>query len=190
MAALKSSKSGKRERLVEAALELAYRDGFQAASIADIAKEADVPVGNVYYYFKTRDQIGDAVIDARMAQFESLRGRLEKLATPKERLVAFIDMTVGNQETVAARGCPFGSLAAEFLKLGGHLAGKARPMLADPLEWMEAQFRQMGVGDAAFACAVHLEAGLRGVSLLTQCTGDPKLMEIEAAQLRAWLDTL
>lgn len=180
----------KRERLAAAALELTYRKGFQAASIAEIAEQAGVPVGNVYYYFKTRDEIGDAVIDARLMQFGQLRDRLAKLDNPKDRLVAFIDMTVGNKAMVAERGCPFGSLAAEFLKLGGHLADKARPLLADQLAWMEDQFRQMGKHDDAFAMAVHLESGLRGVSLVTQCTGNEQLMEIEAQQLKAWLDTL
>jgi AcrR family transcriptional regulator len=111
----------KRSRLTSAALELAYRQGYQRSTIADIAEEASVPVGNVYYYFKTKDDIGDAIIDRRLWEFARLRERLDKLSTPKERLLGFIDMTSNNRETVAIRGCPFGSLSAEFLKLGGKL---------------------------------------------------------------------
>lgn len=180
----------KRSRLTSAALELAYRQGYQKSTIADIAEEASVPVGNVYYYFKTKDEIGDAIIDRRLGEFARLKERLGKLGAPKERLLGFIDMTLNNRETVAVRGCPFGSLSAEFLKLGGELAKRSQAMLAEPLEWMEVQFREMGTGDAAFELAVHLQAALRGVSLLAQATGDPRLVEIETGYLKRWLDDL
>jgi hypothetical protein len=42
--------SDKRSRLVSAAVGLAYQNGFGATSLADIAREAEVPVGNVFYY--------------------------------------------------------------------------------------------------------------------------------------------
>ena len=47
----------KRDRLVEAADKLIYEKTFHTTTLADIAKEADVPLGNVYYYFKTKDAI-------------------------------------------------------------------------------------------------------------------------------------
>ena len=37
----------KRSRLVSAAVDLAYRNGYGATSLADIAREAKVPLGNV-----------------------------------------------------------------------------------------------------------------------------------------------
>jgi TetR/AcrR family transcriptional repressor of nem operon len=177
----------KRSRLTSAALELAYRQGYQRSTIADIADEASVPLGNVYYYFKTKDDIGYAIIDRRLWEFAQLRERLDKLDNAKERLLGFIDMTLNNRATVAVRGCPFGSISAEFLKLGGELATRSKAMLAEPLAWMEAQFRQLGQGDKAFALAVHLQSTLRGVSLLAQSFGDPRLIEIEAEHLKDWL---
>ena len=41
-------------RLIQSAVKLAHRDGFRTTSLADIAEEAKVPVGNVYYYFRGR----------------------------------------------------------------------------------------------------------------------------------------
>src|SRR5260370_14383371 len=55
----------KRSRLVSAAVGLAYQNGVEATSLADIAREAQVPLGNVYYYFKTKDQIGEAILRLR-----------------------------------------------------------------------------------------------------------------------------
>src|SRR5258705_1889960 len=58
----------KRSRLVSAAVGLAYQNGFEATSLADIAREAKGPLGNVYYYFKTKDEIGEAIVGLRLAQ--------------------------------------------------------------------------------------------------------------------------
>jgi AcrR family transcriptional regulator len=48
---------GKRDRLVAAATQLLRQQGIERSTPADIAKAADVPAGNVYYYFKTIDQV-------------------------------------------------------------------------------------------------------------------------------------
>src|SRR5258706_13900916 len=64
----------KRSRLVSAAVGLAYRNGFVATSLADIAREAEVPLGNVYYYFKTKDEIGEAIVELRLGQLSARSG--------------------------------------------------------------------------------------------------------------------
>ena len=48
---------GKRERLVSSAREVIHQQGVEKATIADIAQAAQVPVGNVYYYYKTKDEL-------------------------------------------------------------------------------------------------------------------------------------
>src|ERR1700730_7456543 len=68
----------KRSRLVSAAVGLAYQNGFEATSLADIAREAKVPLGNVYYYFKTKDEIGEAIVEMRLAQLSAQRQRWDE----------------------------------------------------------------------------------------------------------------
>jgi AcrR family transcriptional regulator len=70
----------KRTRPVSAAVGLAYQNGFGATSLADIAREAEVPLGNVYYYFKTKDDIGDAIVE-RLAQLSARRQRWKPRGT-------------------------------------------------------------------------------------------------------------
>ena len=43
--------------LLEAANKLVHQQGFNQTTLADIAKAAQVPLGNVYYYFKTKEDI-------------------------------------------------------------------------------------------------------------------------------------
>ncbi|WP_343869414.1 alpha/beta hydrolase, partial [Dactylosporangium roseum] len=58
---IQARSSSKRDRLVRAACSLFHQRGVGHTSLADIAKTADVQIGNVYYYFKTKDDIIRAV---------------------------------------------------------------------------------------------------------------------------------
>src|SRR6185437_7306411 len=83
------ARPGKRERLVSAASDLLYRQGVENTTLADMAHAADVPLGNVYYYFKTKDEIVTAVIEAHVHDIEEMLARLDRgHRTPKGRLKA------------------------------------------------------------------------------------------------------
>ena len=51
------AQGGKRGRLVAAAREVMYANGVNGTSLADIAAAAGVPLGNVYYYFRTKEAL-------------------------------------------------------------------------------------------------------------------------------------
>jgi TetR/AcrR family transcriptional regulator, transcriptional repressor for nem operon len=187
----KQKKPGsKLDRLVAAAVALAYRQGYRKTTLADIARDSGVPLGNVYYYFKTKDDIGGAVLQHRESAFEAMRARLDGLPTPKARLLAFVEMTVRNAATVAKRGCPMGSLCAELLKDGGQLAKRSNVLFAEPMDWMARQFSALGHADAAPDLALQLQSSLQGASLLTQSFRDPTLLEREGRRLKSWIEAL
>src|SRR3989449_11638549 len=94
-----------RSRLVSAAVGLAYQNGFGATSLADIAREAEAPLGNVYYYFKTKGDIGDAIVELRLAQLSSQRHRLNEAASPQAPLCACGPAAFDNTKLLAPRGC-------------------------------------------------------------------------------------
>ena len=82
--------SDKRARLMEAAKTLIHRKGFYLTTLADIADESGVPLGNVYYYFKTKEMIGEIVIQQWTAAFhDEIRG-LESRTDPNARLLGFL----------------------------------------------------------------------------------------------------
>src|SRR4051794_7153278 len=107
-------RGGKRERLVAGAADLLHRQGVAATSLADIAQAAGVPVGNVYYYFKTKDDLVRAVIVAQVEQVEAMLGALDELPGPVERLKALVRRWEQMREVIARYGCPFGALSAEL----------------------------------------------------------------------------
>jgi TetR/AcrR family transcriptional regulator, transcriptional repressor for nem operon len=59
------SRNGDCERLVAGARHVINQRGVERTTVADIAHAADVPVGNVYYYFKTKDELVRATIESQ-----------------------------------------------------------------------------------------------------------------------------
>jgi len=47
----------KRDRLVEAAKTMFYQHGVTRSTLAEIAQQAQVPLGNVYYHFRTKEAL-------------------------------------------------------------------------------------------------------------------------------------
>jgi AcrR family transcriptional regulator len=179
-----------RTRLVQAAVKVTYRHGFGKTALADIAKEARVPLGNVYYYFKTKKEIGDAIIDLRVSRFRRLLQELDKADSPRERLCGFVQIKIENREGLARSGCPVGTLCSELHKNGGAVAKKSTVLFAEALAWMEVQFKALGKGADSRGLAVHLLSATQGVSVLAHTFHDPGMIEIEAARLKQWIRAL
>jgi TetR/AcrR family transcriptional regulator, transcriptional repressor for nem operon len=179
----------KRSRLMQAALKLVYRRGFERTALADIAHEAKVPLGNVYYYFKTKAQIGEAIVEQRLAGFRAMRQEWERMESAKERLLGFVQMTIDSQAAVARFGCPIGTFCSELHKEGGPLAKKSTVLFAESLAWIESQFRALGKVDS-HGLAVHLLSALQGASVLAHAFRDPDVLAMEAGRISDWIRAL
>ena len=139
---------GKRERLVESATALFHEQGVHRTTLAEVAERAEVPVGNVYYYFKTKDELVGAVLDSYLEQAATLIGSFERGRTPEARLKALVRNWVDMREAVVRHGCPMGTLCAELDKNEGGLDRAAAKVMARIIDWAEDQFRQLGRSDA------------------------------------------
>ena len=184
------TKANNHARLLKAAEKVTYRYGFATTAIADIAKEARVPLGNVYYYFNTKDQICDAIVELRLSRFRKLLQELDKADSPKERLCGFVQIKIKNREELARSGCPVGTLCSELHKHRGAVARKSTLLLKAALKWMEAQFQALGHGADSHGLALHLLSATQGVSVLAHTFHDPSMIELEAARLKEWIRSL
>lgn len=183
-------KTDKRIRLIEAAMVLIHQHGFNLTTLAYIAQEADVPLGNVYYYFKTKEAIGEAVIERHAAWYTERLAKLNELAEPMKRLVAFIEYTSEELERTARYGCAIGGLCQELGKQGGSLADQAAKLMHDILEWSASQFKSMGFGEKSHDLATHYVATVQGMHLLTHTFKDPKVTHRECEMIKEWLKQL
>jgi AcrR family transcriptional regulator len=180
----------KRSRLLSAAVELTYQNGFEATSLADIAREAKVPLGNVYYYFKTKDEIGEAIVELRLAQLSAQRQRWNEAGSPKDRLCACVQGVFENKDCLAQLGCQVGTFCSELHKAGGPVATRATEIFAQHLAWIESQFRALGKGKDSNGLAVHLLSAMQGVSVLAHTFHDSGLVARETKRLKSWIESL
>ncbi|MDD9377202.1 TetR/AcrR family transcriptional regulator [Streptomyces sp. ZAF1911] len=183
-------RGGKRERLAAAAAQVLHEQGMEKTTIADIARAADVPLGNVYYYFKTKDQLVEAAIDAHAQTLAGIISALDELPTPQARLKALLAGWVEQRELTARYGCPTGSLASELDKRDDGLDQTLATVMRVLLDWAEQQFLALGRSADARELAVALIASYQGISLLTNTFRDPELMASEGRRLERWIDSL
>ncbi len=95
----------KRERLIAAACQVIYAQGVEKTTLADIAAAAGIPLGNVYYYFKTKDDLLQAVIETRLHEIGAMLAAIEAAhATPRERLKALFGALAEQSALIARHG--------------------------------------------------------------------------------------
>src|SRR5947207_10401203 len=111
-----------RARLIEAADKLFHEQGVNVTTLANIASLADVPLGNVYYYFKSKESIVLAVIEQRRKSIHQQFASWDALETSKGRLQSFIEHSVTLSPQTASYGDALGSLCQELSKQGGEIA--------------------------------------------------------------------
>jgi TetR/AcrR family transcriptional regulator, transcriptional repressor for nem operon len=182
--------AGKRARLTAAAARVVHERGVERTTIADIARAADVPPGNVYYYFKTKDDLVRAALDEQRHGLAELTDRLDRLPDPLDRLKALVAAWVSQREVAAQYGCPTGTLTAELGKRAeGGLDAEAGDVMRLLLDWAARQFRELGLPDPD-ALAVTLVAAYQGMSVLANALREPDIMTREGARLSDWLDGL
>jgi AcrR family transcriptional regulator len=183
------SRPGKRERLVASARELLHREGAAGPTLAEIAQAADVPPGNVYYYFKTRDELVRAVVDAHADDVARILTELDARPTPQARLKGLAESWTRNSGTVVEHGCPLGSLAHDLGRCDGELAAAGAGPLRAIVKWVERQFRQLGQRDARGLAETFI-ATIQGAALLANAFADERLLKQQVRRLERWVDEL
>jgi TetR/AcrR family transcriptional repressor of nem operon len=181
--------ASKRARLVSAARRTIHEQGAGQTTLAQIAAAAEVPVGNIYYYFKTKDELISAVISEYDGAYATLDLVLSQHETPKARLKALVRTWTAARERIAQYGCPIGSLCSELGKRTDDVSGEAARVLSRLIGVAEAQFVQLDRRDAR-ELAVALVAAYEGVALIANALRNPALISAEADRLESWIDTL
>jgi AcrR family transcriptional regulator len=123
-----------RDKLLNAAFCEIHRQGFQAASIANILQDTGLTKGALYHHFPTKHDLGLAVID------EIIRNRLNELifkpvrdaAEPIGALLEVIDaLAKRNDPEFVKLGCPLNNLMQEMSPLDPEFKRRLNAILAD-----------------------------------------------------------
>ncbi|GMQ84241.1 MAG: TetR/AcrR family transcriptional regulator [Gammaproteobacteria bacterium] len=178
-----------RDEIVEAAKALFYRRGYARTSFSDIVNHTGIQRGNIYHYFKTKDDILDAVIEQRAREFRVTLSAWDKaLPDPRDRLLRFVQMVVSNREDLTRYGCPIGSLSTELGKEAYTGKESARQLFDLFRDWLTAQFSALGDPQQAQARAMHLLGRAEGISLMGHVYNDPDFITAETEILEQWIE--
>jgi TetR/AcrR family transcriptional repressor of nem operon len=111
------AKETTRNKILEAGSRIIHQKGFNNTGIQEILTKAGVPKGSFYFYFKSKEDFGLALID----EFDSLvGGHLASILamdtlSPLERLKSFFSFFRNFfQKQNCTRGCPIGNLSQEL----------------------------------------------------------------------------
>ncbi len=183
------SKSEKtRQRIVNAANQLFYRKGYNRTSFTDIVEGADVPRGNIYYYFKTKDEMLLAVVNQRL---EVITGMLTKweseIIQPIERLERFVQIMYDSTPALLRSGCPMGSLNIELAKDQPELHAESKKLFDLFLQWLTKQFVAIGYPTEARELALQLLSRGQGAIVVAQVYQDPGFLQRSTEDIKRWL---
>src|SRR5258705_10396724 len=97
-----------RDQILNAASRLIHVQGYQSTSLDDVLRESGVGKGNFYYYFKSKEDLGYAILDQIIGSF--LERTLEPSFSDPEgpalgQIQCFLDRL---RETQPARHCDGG----------------------------------------------------------------------------------
>ena len=186
-----------REAILEAASRLIHVHGYNHTSLDDVLRESGVGKGNFYYHFKSKEELGYAILDQIIASF--LERTLEPcFADPAGDALAqircFLDRVLEAQrERNCVGGCPLGNLAAELSDVHEGFRARLTSVFAAWRERLTLALRaEQGRGGVGGACrpdavADFLVASLEGAILLTKLTKDIAVLEQCMAEMKRYL---
>ncbi len=193
------SRGGKstREAILDAAMRLMHVHGYHQTSLDDVLSESGVGKGNFYYHFRSKEELGFAILDQIVATF--VERTLEPCfadptGAPLPQIRCFLDRVVQAQRDRQCRGgCAMGNLASELSDV--HEGFRKR--LASVFTTWHARFAEALAeakrrDEVVAACepdatARFVVASLEGAILLTKVTKDIGVMEQCVGELKRYL---
>ena len=148
MATVAPAERSARDRILDTASNLFYRDGYHAVGIDTIVERSGVAKMTLYRHFPSKDELIAAYLERANAEFwDWLEGEIAPLDDPKPKLLAAFEATAKLATSPQCLGCTFQAAASEFPELEhpGHevaLAHKRRV-----LERLAELAREAGLAD-------------------------------------------
>ncbi|QEM68815.1 TetR family transcriptional regulator [Geobacter sp. FeAm09] len=171
--------------IIRIGTEMIARQGFNATGIDAVLKEAGVPKGSFYHYFKSKEEFGLAVIDNFAERFEQ---RMEMFlgnedSAPLDRIRDFLESGLTRvAENQCTKGCLIGNLGQELADLNerfrarlDEIFGMWRERFATCLREAQSRGELSGAVDPAVTAGFIL-SGWEGAILRAKVMKSPQPM--------------
>lgn len=84
----------KREDILDVAEKLFAEQGFEAVSVREISKAADINIAMISYYFGSKEKLYEEVISRKLTPTDMILDKINAVATNKEKLFIIVDIFV------------------------------------------------------------------------------------------------
>jgi AcrR family transcriptional regulator len=134
-----------RERLLESANELFYREGVHSVGIDRVIEHAGVAKASLYNTFGSKEELVHAYLLGRQATTTArVTAAVEAQSDPRAKVLAIFDSQAEAQRRPGFRGCAFAAASAES-KPGGMVEEATRGYR----DWFRALFTQLATAAGA-----------------------------------------
>ncbi|CAL4866947.1 Transcriptional regulator AcuR [Asticcacaulis sp. MM231] len=186
-----------RERLMNAAFEEVYHNGFQGSDLKAILARAGVTKGALYHHFDGKEALGHAVIEhviARITQDKWL-APLDDVDDPIDALLGILDDT-GTSDAEVNGGCPLNNLAQEMSPLDEGFRRRLSEIFTNWIGGVSDALRLGQINEKvrndidARDTATYLVATYEGYISLAKTAQDSRVLISGMKQLRLYLESL
>ncbi|HBZ72443.1 MAG TPA: TetR/AcrR family transcriptional regulator [Deltaproteobacteria bacterium] len=157
-----------RERILDAATQIAGERGYDGTSVALVSERSGLPASSIYWHFESKDQLIAAVIER---SFHRWLERMHAWVPPREGESQEELFEAAIRRTAAAL-----TEAPDFLRLGLMLALERRPQEATArrmfLQVRERAYKGMVASYEAFFAGALDAADVRALATLTMAAAD------------------
>lgn len=174
-----------RDRILESAGQLIHERGYEAVGVAEICERAKVNKGSFYHFFRTKENLGLAVIDSYWEQSRVGFDSLAQTGEPLRQLREFLGGMSGHLQQDKAehgcvRGCLLGNLALELAPQAPAVQQRLKSIFDEQLDALAGLIRRaVDAGDLpaqdAYQSANNLIAFLEGVVMMSKVRNDPSV---------------
>jgi TetR/AcrR family transcriptional repressor of nem operon len=122
-----------RERIVSEAAELFRKNGFHSTSLTQILAAAGLTKGGFYFHFKSKEELGDAVIDY-MKEFwvKNVLNEIAKEEGALNKINRMFDIMIKTHEGNVFHGCALlAVLTSEMMEVEQHFSERLRKIYMD-----------------------------------------------------------
>ncbi len=168
--------ANRRQHIIELAAEVVYRQGFKGTSVENVLEIAGVGKGNFYHYFRSKDELGVAIIGEIERWYASPASDevFSHAKSPELRLADYLEH-VAEQRRRDNHGDPLGNLLAEL----GDVEPFSKPLrkalgaLIDRLESVVSEYAlERNVAVNARTVARAIAAQIHGLSAIYKVDRD------------------
>jgi len=137
--------SDAKPRLLEAAIDLVWSRSYGAVTVDDICEQAGVNKGSFYYFFKSKDELVAAALDAK---WDEVRPDFDRIFSPSrpalDRLRDAFEYLYKRQKELHDKhncvlGCPFSSVGTEIIAADRILRDSVQRMMKAKLRYFESR---------------------------------------------------